>query len=444
MGGGLAAAALFSTLAAAAPPASQADLTPLVNPQAKSLEFDWPALRIGTAEYAEGPTGVTVFHFPQRALAVVDARGGGPGTVNTDYLRLGYETPELDAVVFAGGSWYGLENTTAVATALKDDGIRNGNWDNIALSVGAIVYDLGGRRFNEIYPDKRLAHAAYRAAQPGVFPLGAHGAGRNVRTGYLLGCNAYSGQGGAFRQIGDLKLAAFTVVNALGIVTTRDGRAAACYPDAGWPRGLRANELVARYADAAARKPERRNTTISLVVTNRKLKYAELQRLAVQVHTSMARAIQPFATEYDGDVLYAVSTGEVEQKADAAIPTADLGVIASELMWDAVLTSVPEQPSMPERSGAGPREDVLRGYAGDYVFSPFVTIRVSVEGGRLYAQATGKRDAHAIGRDRPTEVQALSARDFTVPGRYPLVLRFDGTGRLIVNPGPWQQIGSRP
>jgi L-aminopeptidase/D-esterase-like protein len=38
---------------------------------------------------------------------------------------------------------------------------------------------------------------------------------------------------------------------------------------------------------------------------------ADLQRLAVQVHTSMARAIQPFSTYNDGDTLFAVSTQEV-------------------------------------------------------------------------------------------------------------------------------------
>ena len=51
-----------------------------------------------------------------------------------------------------------------------------------------------------------------RAGRPGVFPLGAHGAGRMAKTGSLFGCNAYSGQGGAFRQIGDPKIAAFVVV----------------------------------------------------------------------------------------------------------------------------------------------------------------------------------------------------------------------------------------
>src|SRR5688572_8286716 len=150
----LVASVLASSLAHAS---DQRELKPVVNTAEQTLTFDWPMVRIGTGEYEEGPTGVTVFHFGRKVLGAVDVRGGGPGTVNTDFLRLGYEAPEVDAVVFAGGSWYGLEATTAVATALKDDGLRDGGWMTLALSVGAIIYDLGERRLNEIYPDKKLA-----------------------------------------------------------------------------------------------------------------------------------------------------------------------------------------------------------------------------------------------------------------------------------------------
>ena len=221
----------LSLLCAGSTYAAQEALQPLLNAGESKLEFDWPMLQIGTGEYQEGPTGVTVFRFARRVLGAVDVRGGGPGTVNTDYLRLGYASPEVDTVVFSGGSWYGLEATTAAATALKDDGVRGGNWDNISLSVGAIIYDFGDRRLNEIYPDKRLAQAAARAVRPGMFPLGAHDAGRMAKTGHIFDCGAYSGQGGAFKQIGDLKIAAFTVVNAVGVVTDRAGRVAACYRD---------------------------------------------------------------------------------------------------------------------------------------------------------------------------------------------------------------------
>ncbi len=454
----VAAVAGLSCMAAAAAPrdplpvavAAQDGLVPVINAGDSVLRFDWPAIRIGTGEYEEGPTGVTVFHFAKRASAAVDVRGGSPGTVNTDYLRQGYEAPQLDAVVFAGGSAYGLEATTAVASAMKDDGLRGGTWDNIGFAAGAIIYDLGDRRLNEVYPDKRLAQAAYRAARPGVFPLGAQGAGRFAQNGRLFGCNVYSGQGGAFRQIGDLKLAAFVVVNAVGVVTTRDGRVAACYRDPKWPAELRTADLFARYPatsrgewPAVAAEP-RGNTTISLIVTNRKLHPAQLQRLAAQVHTSMARAVQPFATEFDGDVIYAVSTAELESPPNP-LEAIELDVLASEVMWDAVLASVPAQPPLPAPAAGGPlptAED-LRRFAGDYVFSPAVCLRVSLEASRLRAVAAGARPVYAIGRAATVDLQPLAPTDFVVPGRYPLTLRFDGGGRIIVNPGHWQQLGVR-
>jgi L-aminopeptidase/D-esterase-like protein len=447
----LAAFALTNVLSAGAV-AQQASLNPVVNSAARTLQFDWPMLRIGTGEYAEGPTGVTVFHFARRVLGAVDVRGGGPGTVNTDYLRLGYETPELDAVVFSGGSWYGLENTTAVATAMKDDGVRDGTWTNLSLSVGAIIYDFGDRRLNEIYPDKPLAQAAYRAAKPGVFPLGAHGAGRFAITGSLFGCNAYSGQGGAFRQIGGVKIAAFVIVNALGVVNTREGLVAACYRDAKWPRILRTADLLAGYPasrksgwnGAQIAESAKRNTTISLVVTNQMLKPAELQRLATQVHSSMGRALQPFATEFDGDVLYAVSTGELAAEDDAGLPLVDLAIVASEVMWDAVLSSVPEQPvAATPAVRQVPGSDSLAAFVGEYVFSRFVSVRITAAGHSLYGQASGARDAFAIGRNAPVELQPVSGSEFMVTGRYPLTLRFEPPGRLIINPGHWAQIGRR-
>ena len=63
----------------------------------------------------------------------------------------------------------------------------------------------------------------------------------------------------------------------------------------------------------------------------------QLRTVARQVHVSMARAIQPFHALEDGDVLFAVSTGEVES--DPVLDTTALGIVASELAWDAVLTS---------------------------------------------------------------------------------------------------------
>ncbi|MCW8126944.1 P1 family peptidase [Microbulbifer halophilus] len=459
LGRQLAAASLVS--AALLSPAIQADQSGLdmeINKHGeKTLEFDWPILHVGTGEYPAGPTGVTVFHFQRKVLAAVDVSGGAPGTVNAEFLKLGYDLPELDSVVFSGGSWYGLETATAVATALKDDGIRDGyafgENPNIALSVGSIVYDFGSRRLNEIYPDKRLAQAAFRAAEPGWFPQGAAGAGRMTLSGVFFGCNAHSGQGGAFRQLGDLKVAVFTVVNSLGVITDREGNTVACYPGENWPEDLRTADLMQDFPSSRAEgwagvsaddRNKNHNTTVSLVVVNQKLPHAQLERLAKQVHASMSRGIQPFATQFDGDVLYAVSTGELEATADDAMSSADLGAVASEVMWDAILSSVPEQPQVvPAAEDVAVSAKDLRRYSGDYRFSRFVTLRVERRGDRLFARSIGERDTYSIGRDKAVELQPVSPTRFTVPGRFPLVLDFSREDQLLANPGKWQQLGSK-
>jgi L-aminopeptidase/D-esterase-like protein len=441
--------ALLLSLAGSSLAGPQDQLQPVLNQAGERvLEYDWPLLRVGTGSYEEGPTGVTVFHFENKVQVAVDVRGGGPGTVNAPYMQLGYDMPELDTVVFAGGSWYGLEATTAVATALKDDGLRDGNAfalePSIAMSVGSIIFDFGSRRLNEIYPDKRLAQAAFRAAETGSYPLGPYGAGRFAKTGGLFGCNAFSGQGGAYREFGEVKIAAFVIVNALGVVTDRDGRVAACYPQQGWPKDLRISDILADYSDSrASREPagDQKNTTVSLLVTNQQLEPAVLQRLAAQVHTSMARGLQPFATIFDGDVLYAVSTRELEQQIMAP---AELGTIAAEVMWDAILSSVPPQPALPKVARKSPRNsEELAQLAGRYRFSEFVELTVAARDGALFAQATGQRDVYAIGRAEPVKLLPVNATDFTVPGRYPLLLRFATDEELVINPGHWQQTGLR-
>ncbi|MBS0613487.1 MAG: P1 family peptidase, partial [Proteobacteria bacterium] len=212
---------------------------------------------------------------------------------------------------------------------------------------------------------------------------------------------------------------------------------------ANWPKGLTTQGLLTTYPDSRKLgRPAKRNTTISLVVTNQKLAPAQLQRLATQVHSSIGRAIQPFSTEYDGDVLYAVSTGELAADDKAAVPALDLDVLADEVMWDAVLAAVPEQPDAAVPASAE-HSVPAASLAGEYVFSPFVTVRISLRQGRLWAQATGARDAYAIPKTSAVELLPLSATLYALPGRYPLQLNFDAGKRLIINPGHWQQVGIR-
>ncbi len=81
------------------------------------------------------------------------------------------------------------------------------------------------------------------------------------------------------------------------------------------------------------------STTLTLVATNRVLDQTELHRLAIETHSSMARAVQPLHTSRDGDMLFAITTADCHADEPSL---ADLSVYASELAWDAVLSAIPE------------------------------------------------------------------------------------------------------
>ena len=231
-----------AVLLAAAPAAGQATRTPArvvtsADAGGRVLHFDFPAMRVGVAEYDEGPTGTTAFYFPEGVMAAADVRGGAPGTVNVPAARLGYEDRWLSAVVLSGGSWYGLSAATGAANQIKDLRLAKGDYDDIAGVMGAIIYDVGWRRFSRVTPDDSLGRAALRSARPGWFPLGAHGAGRFAMQGYYfaepdslegMASWPHSGEGGAFRTIGPTRIGVFTVVNALGTIVDRQGRAVRC------------------------------------------------------------------------------------------------------------------------------------------------------------------------------------------------------------------------
>lgn len=305
-------------------------LVPQTTFEGPSLEFDFPAMQIGVAEYAEGPTGCTVFLFAERASTSIDIRGGGAGTLG-DYER-------NHAICFAGGSLAGLEALSGVTAALWEQ--RGRPIGQYAVGCGAIINDYR-RRNNAIYPDYALGRAAVLAARSGYFPLGARGVGRLANCGGLFGIERGepSGQGAAFRQLGPTKLAVFTVVNAFGVVLDRAGQVVRGNRDP--ESGIRRHpleEIAQRQEQDEPITSPFGNTTLTLVVTNQRLSPPALRHLGRQVHTALGRAIFPFHTIQDGDVLYAVTTNEVENDRLGGIA---LGMIASEVAWDAVLASAP-------------------------------------------------------------------------------------------------------
>jgi len=427
---------------------AQPSMTPDTSMQPPILEFDFPGMEIGIAEYPHGPTGTTVFHFPERAKAAIDVRGGSPGSIQSSSLRAMYEASYTNAVVFAGGSSYGLAAATGAADAIRDRAESPGDWRQIAFVPGAIIYDLGSRRLNAVVPDAELGRAALESAVPGRFPLGAQGAGRFAMQGWFFDEPQHSGQGGAIRTLGDVRVAVFTVVNSIGAIVDRTGRVVRCgqSPGSGCPDihehlGRRMAEIDEAIAPPAGGPTA--NTTLTLLVVNVDLPVAALKRLAMQVHGSMSRAIQPFSTLNDGDTLIALTTGELPE---TALDSSQLGVLASETAWDAVLASVPQLPSRTQETPIEWSAQRMDAVAGTYRFSRFAALEIAVEGGRLIA--TGPEvaslyfpasEAFELIPNGEDEV-AIDHGD-----RYRMRLVRDGAKirGLYLGPGPWQQYAEK-
>lgn len=317
-----------SAFAAGVPRNADLPLTPQPSPGRASVTFDLPGVHVGTAEYGEGPTGCTVIHVPAGARTAVDARGGAVG------MSGGYDFNH--AICLAGGSVYGLAAAAGVSDELLARRDNRTRWDDLQLVSGAVIYDFSCRD-SAVYPDAELGRAALRQAREGRFPVGRCGAGRTASAGKVeFGRAEFAGQGAAFGVFGEAKVLVATVVNAVGAVVDRDGGIVRGNYHAG--EGVRRHPRV-DYAETIGEPAPSvmGNTTLTVMVTNVRLSDVELLQVGRQVHSSMHRGIQPFHTLTDGDVLFALTTDEVDL---AGVEPTGLGTLASEVAWDAILSAV--------------------------------------------------------------------------------------------------------
>jgi len=100
-----------------------------------------PGVLAGHATGRVGMTGSTVVLCPGGATVAVEVRGSAPGTRQTDLLRPGNLVEEVQAVLLAGGSAFGLEAAGGVARYLEERGL--GFDTGVARVPGAVPFDLG-------------------------------------------------------------------------------------------------------------------------------------------------------------------------------------------------------------------------------------------------------------------------------------------------------------
>ncbi len=287
---------------------------------ARNLITDVAGLRVGNAEDHRLRSGVSVLVGDAPFTCGVHVMGGAPGTRETDLLGPDKLVPGVDALVLSGGSAFGLDACSGVADGLRAMG-RGFAVGGVRVPIvpGAILFDLlnGGDKGWDHNPYRDLGHAALAAAVAD-FAIGTAGAGTGATTRNWKGG---LGSASAVLECG-ITVGALVAVNALGSVTVPGGRQfwAAPWELGGEFGGL---GLAGPFAPAMEPAPGKRlgeATTIAIVATDATLDKAALTRLATAAHDGMARAIVPSHTPFDGDLVFAVSTGAKALPDPAATP----------------------------------------------------------------------------------------------------------------------------
>lgn len=271
-----------------------------------------PGIRVGQATDPLGLTGCTVLLCEKGAVAGVEQRGGAPATRETDLLLPLHLVQKVHAVLLAGGSAFGLAAADGVMRYLEERGIGfNARVAKVPIVPAANIFDLA-LGDPQARPDATMGYAACQAATDAPVEQGNVGAGTGASAGKVLGPGRAikSGLGSAAVSLGGgLAVGALVAVNPFGdVVDPQSGRILA------GARKLRSDELADTLAvlKSMAGKLILRfasNTLVGAVATNARLTKEQANKVAQMAQDGIARAVRPAHTMFDGDTLFALSTG---------------------------------------------------------------------------------------------------------------------------------------
>ena len=292
---------------------------------------------IAQTENAEAGTGCTVIVSKEGMSAGLDVRGGGPASRETTLLDPLTAEHKINAVVIGGGSAFGLGAADGVMKCLEERGI---GYDvmvtKVPLVVQSDIFDLTVAS-SSVRPDAAMGHEAARLALDAPnYRDGNFGAGCGATVGKIRGMARCmkSGIGSYAVQLGELKLGAIAVVNALGdIFDSESGRQIAGL----LTEDRRSLTSTAEHMKADPRVIDNRftgNTTIAAVITNAAFTKPQLCKIAGMAHDGFARSIAPVHTSADGDSIYALSTGTLRADMDL------VGTLSAEIVSRAITRAV--------------------------------------------------------------------------------------------------------
>ena len=265
----------------------------------------------------EAATGVTVVLPPAGTLGAAAVRGGAPGTREMAALSSTGSGVECHGVVLCGNSVFGLSAADGVVRWCVEQGRGLDIRESIIPVVGAaVVYDIQSPTSERITSEAGwLASEAASLDEPAT---GLIGVGRGCTVGKSAGREyaVAGGLGTATCASGDLSVSALVAVNALGDVINPDGSVLAGTTAAVEAEHYPYTNPMDIPGFMEKKYVERTNTTIGCIVTNAAMTKPAACRAVDLAHTGIARAVEPPHTDFDGDALFLLATGQVPASAD--------------------------------------------------------------------------------------------------------------------------------
>ena len=297
-----------------------------------------PGIKVGQVTDIEGATGCTVVLCPPHTIGAVDVRGGAPGTRETDLLLPHNHVEEVTAVVLSGGSAFGLATADGVMRWLDERqvGYKSGTGFIVPIVPAAILFDLAVGT-EGVRPTPEMGYQACESATSAVVEQGTVGAGTGARVGAMLGNERASkgGIGSATIELDNgLIISALIAVNAVGDVIDENGQILAGLRAEGGAGFIGMLNAMTAMLNAGLEPDTRENTVIGVVATNAKLSKAHTHKVAQMAQDGIARAVNPSHTMFDGDTLFALSTGAIPSHATV------VGAYAAEVVAQAIRNAV--------------------------------------------------------------------------------------------------------
>ena len=315
---------------------------------------DVEGIRVGHFTDPRRPTGCTVILYERGAVAGVDVRGSAPGTRETDLLKPWNLVDKVNAIVLSGGSAFGLDAASGVVRYLDERGFgfSLGGAPPVPIVPAAVLFDLtvGDPK---IRPTAQSGYDACTKATSGPVPEGNVGAGAGATVGKLLGNKPMKGGIGStsIKLPNGIVVAAIVAVNCVGDVhDPSTGQIIAGALNADGKSFLNITETLKRGAGVSAGRGSGsagENTTIGVVATNARFDKTEMTKIAQMAHDGFARAISPSHTMYDGDTIFAMSTGT----SPVAANVTGIGALAAEAVSGAIVRGVMAAVGIPGYPG---------------------------------------------------------------------------------------------